>query len=57
MYIVAYLLKARAVELEKQPLLANGSETTIISGQWLSKHVPVETNNVTIPIARAADSC
>jgi hypothetical protein len=29
MYIVAYLLKARTVEPEKQPLLANGSETII----------------------------
>jgi hypothetical protein len=29
-HIVAYLLKARTVEPEKQPLLANGSETTFI---------------------------
>jgi hypothetical protein len=28
---VAYLLKARTVEPEKQPLLANGSETTFVS--------------------------
>jgi hypothetical protein len=33
-YIVAYFLKARAVESEKQPLLANGSETTSVSRQW-----------------------
>jgi hypothetical protein len=30
---VAYLLKARTVEPEKQPLLANGSETTFVSRQ------------------------
>jgi hypothetical protein len=30
---VAYLLKARTVEPEKHPLLANGSETTFVSGQ------------------------
>jgi hypothetical protein len=29
--IVEYLLKARIVELEKQPLLANGFETTFVS--------------------------
>jgi hypothetical protein len=28
-----YLLKARIVEQEKQPLLANGSETTFVSRQ------------------------
>jgi hypothetical protein len=27
-HIVAYLLKARTVEPEKQPLLANGTETS-----------------------------
>jgi hypothetical protein len=32
--IVAYLLKARTVEPEKQPLLVNGSETTFVSRQW-----------------------
>jgi hypothetical protein len=37
---VVYLLKARTVEPEKQPLLANGSETTFISRQ----HVPAATN-------------
>jgi hypothetical protein len=31
--IVSYLLKARTVEAEKQPLLANGSERTFISRQ------------------------
>jgi hypothetical protein len=40
-YIVAYLLKARTVEPEKQPLLANCSEITFISMQRLCKHVPV----------------
>jgi hypothetical protein len=29
--IVAYLLKVRIVEPDKQPLLANGSETTFVS--------------------------
>jgi hypothetical protein len=37
---VAYLLKARIVEPEKQPLLASGSETTLLSRQRLGKHVP-----------------
>jgi hypothetical protein len=32
-HIVAYLLKARTVEPEKQPLLANGSETKFVSRQ------------------------
>jgi hypothetical protein len=36
-----YLLQARTVEPEKQPLLANGSETTFVSRQRLGKHVPV----------------
>jgi hypothetical protein len=31
--IVAYLLKAKTVEPEKQPLLGNGSETTFVSGK------------------------
>jgi hypothetical protein len=31
--IVAYLLKARTVEPVKQPLLANGSETTFLSSR------------------------
>jgi hypothetical protein len=42
--IVAYLLKARTVEPEKQPLLANGFETTFISRQRLGKHVPAATD-------------
>jgi hypothetical protein len=32
-YILAYLLKARTVEPEKQPLLVNGSETTFVYKQ------------------------
>jgi hypothetical protein len=32
--IVAYLLKARSMEPEKESLLVNGSETTFISRQW-----------------------
>jgi hypothetical protein len=32
-YILAYLLKARTVEPEKEPLLANGSETKFVSRQ------------------------
>jgi hypothetical protein len=39
-HIVAQLLKERTVEPEKQPLLANGSETTFVSRQRLCKHVP-----------------
>jgi hypothetical protein len=56
MYIVAYLLTARTVEPEKQPLLANSSKTTFVSGQQLGIHIPMEINNVTTPIAREADS-
>jgi hypothetical protein len=37
---VAYLLKGRTVEEEKQPLLVNSSET-FVSRQQLSKHIPV----------------
>jgi hypothetical protein len=37
---MAYLLKARTVEPEKQPLLTNGSETSFVSRQQLGKHVP-----------------
>jgi hypothetical protein len=40
---VAYLLKARTVEPEKQLLLVNGSET-FVSRQRLSKHVPTATD-------------
>jgi hypothetical protein len=32
------------VEPEKQPLLANGSETTFASRQRLGKHVPAATD-------------
>jgi hypothetical protein len=38
------LLKARTVEPEKQPLLANGSETIFVSRQRLGKHVTAATN-------------
>jgi hypothetical protein len=31
--IAAYLLKAKTVEPEKQPLLENGSETALVSRQ------------------------
>jgi hypothetical protein len=31
---VAYLLKERAMQPEKQALLVNGSETTFVSRQW-----------------------
>jgi hypothetical protein len=41
---VAYLLKARTVEAEKQSWLANDSETTFISRQLLGKHIPVATD-------------
>jgi hypothetical protein len=33
-HIVAYMIIERTVEPEKQPLLANSSETTFISRQW-----------------------
>jgi hypothetical protein len=36
---VAYLLKARTVEPEKQALVVNGSETTSVSTWRLGKHV------------------
>jgi hypothetical protein len=38
------LLNARTVEPEKQPLLANGSETTFVSTQRLGKHIAVATD-------------
>jgi hypothetical protein len=41
---VAYFLKARTVEPEKQLLLANGSETIFVSRQRLGKHVPAATD-------------
>jgi hypothetical protein len=40
----AYLLKAKIVELEKQPLLASGSETTFVSRQRHDEHVPQPTD-------------
>jgi hypothetical protein len=43
LYGMAYLLKARIVEPEKHPLLANGSET-FVCRQRLGKHVPVATD-------------
>jgi hypothetical protein len=42
--IVEYLLKAKTLEPEKQPLLANGLETTFVSRQRLGKHVPAATD-------------
>jgi hypothetical protein len=42
--IVAYLFKARTVEPEKQPLIANGSEATPVSRQLLGEYVPAETD-------------
>jgi hypothetical protein len=41
---VAYLLKATTVEPEKQPLLANGSETTVVFRQQLGKRIPMAAN-------------
>jgi hypothetical protein len=41
---VAYFLKARTAEPEKQPLLANGSETIFVSRQRLGKHVTTATD-------------
>jgi hypothetical protein len=46
-YIVAYLLKTRTVEPEKQPLLATGSETTFVSRQRHGKHVPAASDTHT----------
>jgi hypothetical protein len=40
--ILAYLLKARTEESEKQPLLANGSETTFVSRQRLGTHATIK---------------
>jgi hypothetical protein len=41
---MVYLLKARAVEPEIQPLLANGFERTLVSRQRLGKHVLAATD-------------
>jgi hypothetical protein len=38
------LLKARTVEPQNQLLLANGSETTFVSGQRLGEHVSAATD-------------
>jgi hypothetical protein len=35
---VVYLVKARTVEPEEEPLLANGSKTILVSRQRLGKH-------------------
>jgi hypothetical protein len=43
-----YLLKARTVEPKKQPLQANGSETTFVCRQWLGKHVSAATETHTV---------
>jgi hypothetical protein len=56
--IVAYLLKARTVEPEKEPLLANGSETTSVFRQRLGKHDPVATDtHATIQILYCWKHC
>jgi hypothetical protein len=41
---LAYLLKARKVEPEKQSLLANSIETTFVSRQRIGEHVPAVTD-------------
>jgi hypothetical protein len=41
---VTYLLHARTVGTKKQPLLANGSETTFYSRKRLGNHVPAATD-------------
>jgi hypothetical protein len=41
---VAYLLKASALEPDKQPLLANGSETAFVSRQRLGRQVSKATD-------------
>jgi hypothetical protein len=43
-YTVTYLLKERTAEPEKQPLLANGSETTFVSTRRLGKHLSAATH-------------
>jgi hypothetical protein len=44
--MMIFLFKGRTVEPEKQPLLANGSETTFVSRQRLRKHVPAATDKL-----------
>jgi hypothetical protein len=41
---MAYLLSGRTMESEKQPLLTNGSEATIISRPRIGKRVPMATD-------------
>jgi hypothetical protein len=43
-HIVAYLLKARNAEPEKQTLLVNDSETTFVSKQRPGEDDPAATN-------------
>jgi hypothetical protein len=43
---VAYLLKARNMEPEKQPLLGNGSANTPIAEQWFSMCHVIATRDV-----------
>jgi hypothetical protein len=43
-YIVAYLLRARIMLPEKQPLLASDSKMIFVSRQRLGKHVPAATD-------------
>jgi hypothetical protein len=48
---MAYLLKAKTVEPEKQTLLSNGSETTFVSRQLLGKYLTASTDtNATIEV-------
>jgi hypothetical protein len=41
---VAYLLKERTEEPEKQLLLVNSSKTILLSGEQLGTHVPLATD-------------
>jgi hypothetical protein len=41
-----YLFKARTVDPEKQPLLANDSEITFASTQRFGKYVPAATDTL-----------
>jgi hypothetical protein len=50
---VTYLLKVGTVVTEEQLMLANGSETTFISRQWFSKHIPTAMDtHAIIQVAR-----
>jgi hypothetical protein len=44
---VAYLLKEKTVEAEKQTLLTNSSERTFISRQQFCEHIPAAKNKHT----------